>query len=165
MDTKDIQTGVGNPLSPYTGELLSEEDEKRLDEKGHLVVRGLTWGEASSGIYLTVALHERSTSDSLIKLKKAVDIDLSNISSKKATLTLATSVGKPVFSHSTIGAALELPSDLANDDIKRQYVIEWLVNTVDESLKKYSAYISERNVKDFSKAIAEAAESAVRGAF
>ena len=160
-----LHTGVGNPLSPYNGELLSEEDEKRLDEKGQLVVRGLTWGEAATDVYLVVALHEFEEATTVEPLRGKINIDLSDISTKKCSLLLATSTGKPTFTHPTIGACLELPSDLASDDIKRQYVVEWLVNTVDESLKKYGAYVMKSDVQKFSQALAEAAESAIKRVF
>ena len=35
--------GVGHPDDPYRGQLLSVDDERRIDEKGELVVRGVPW--------------------------------------------------------------------------------------------------------------------------
>jgi hypothetical protein len=50
-------------------------------------------------------------------------------------LTIGSTTGKPRCVTSSWGACLELPDDLGRDPIKQQYVVEWLVNTLLESLE------------------------------
>ena len=160
-----IKTGVGNPLSPYTGELLSEDDEKRVDDKGHKVAHGLLWSEAKSGRWLTVALHTAETLNAQTPLVARTDMDLNkvifNSKGKRWTLSLMTSEVLPRFYHSTVGAALELPIDLAVDSIKRGYVSEWLVNTCDEALKERKLGVRKEARKHLAAAIADAASQTI----
>jgi hypothetical protein len=160
-----IHTGVGNPLSPYNDELLSEEEEKRIDDKGRLVTRGKLWSEASTGLYLVVALHIQDALGrelrSVSPLLGRADIDLSAATKGKWTLSIAASKEKPRFYHPVVGACLELPDDLALDDIKRQYVVEWLVNTVDESFRDRSLKVQEASRHHLAAAIADAANTAI----
>jgi len=48
------RVGQGDPSGKYFGQILSSDEEKRVDEKGELVVHGKTWGEAQTGLYLTL---------------------------------------------------------------------------------------------------------------
>ncbi len=137
----DIKTGVGNPLSPYNDELLSEDDEKRVDDKGLLVVHGKTWGESSTNKYLWIALwlggHENGDITQLVPGGRGQsDIDMSRLTlGTPWSISLGVSEGKPRFNIPTVGACLEIPDDLGDDVLKQKYVIEWLVDTVDESLQ------------------------------
>jgi hypothetical protein len=161
----DIHTGIGNPLSPYSGELLSEEEEKSVDDKGNLITRGKLWSEASTGLYLVVALHTQDAQGKEIRSVKPLlgraDIDLSGVCRGKWTLSIASSVGNPRFYHPVVGACLELPDDLANDDIKRQYVTEWLVETIKESLDNRGLTILKERMQHLAAAVADAANTAI----
>ena len=160
-----IKTGVGNPLSPYTGELLSEDDEKRVDDKGHKVAHGLLWSEAKSGRWLTVALHDQETLRSQTPLVAQTDMNLNkvvyNTKGKRWTLSLTTSEVLPRLYHASVGAALELPLDLANDSIKRGYVSEWLINTCDEALKDRKLSIRKDARDHLAAALADAASQTI----
>jgi hypothetical protein len=137
----DIHTGVGNPLDPYNDELLSEEDEKRLDDKGRLVVHGKPWSAVPTGEYLWTALWLAGHPNGDITQLVPGGRGQSNIYLGDAcqdtpwSLSLGISPGKPRFNIPTVGACLEVPDDLGDDPLKQRYVIEWLVDTVHESLR------------------------------
>ena len=48
-------------------------------------------------------------------------------------LSVTVSKGKPRLDRPYHGAALELPDDLGRDNLKKRYVLEWLIATVDEA--------------------------------
>ena len=83
---------------------LSEEDEKRTDHQGRPAVLGLPWSQAGTGLWLMLGC-------------------------------VRTSHGKrPVAPHDGFWGALELPSDLATDALKKKYVTEWICNEVDKAI-------------------------------
>lgn len=156
-----IHTGVGNPLSPYTTEVLSEEDEKRIDDKGNLITEGMLWSEAGTGVYLSVALHNRSKMHSATQVEAQVDLDIKDAvlgNGKQWTLSLSTGAGKPRFMHDTYGASLELPMDLADDRTKRQYVTEWLTNTALEALAGCGLKMKTQSARQLGLGVADAAQ-------
>jgi hypothetical protein len=160
-----LDIGHGNPGSPLFGQVLSEEDEKRVDDMGEEVVKGKVWSESGTGVYLSVALHTREKAGPLKPLVAQVDIDLTKAGPKDWTLTLGAGYGKPTFSHPVVGACLELPEDLALDLLKKQYVVEWLVNTIDEALKNRELGIRTDARKHFAAAVAEAASASIGRVF
>ena len=157
-----IHTGVGNPLDPYNNELLSVEDEKSLDDKGRRVVMGELWSKAGTDLWLGVALHPQLSGKMLFPSVAQVDLDLSDIVSfTKAqwVLTLSVTQGRtPVYVHDVVGAALELPSDLATDPLKRTYVAEWLNNTVDECFKNRKLRVGTSKYMDLAIAMERAGD-------
>jgi hypothetical protein len=62
------------------------------------------------------------------------------------------------------GACLELPADLGDDAIKRQYVVEWLVETTKESLSACRIKMNKHRLKKIGAAVADAANIAIKGA-
>lgn len=160
-----FNVGAGNPLSPYNDQKLSEDDEKSIDDKGRPTQMGKLWSKSGTGVYLVVGLHTQESSSPVRPLKAKVDIDLSKALSKGWSLCVGTSIGKPTFLHPIIGACLELPDDLAADPIKRQYVVEWLVNTVDEAMKDRSLSVPRSKRPQVAAAIAEAANASIARVF
>ena len=156
-----IHTGVGNPLSPYNMEVLSEDDEKRVDDKGNLVAEGKLWSEAGTGMYLSVVLHNRAVMHAATKVEAQVDMNIKDAvygNGRYWTLSLTTGVGKPRFMHNAFGASLELPVDLADDSVKRQYTTEWLCDTVLESLAGCGLKLKKDASKQLGLAVADAAQ-------
>lgn len=128
--------GLGHPDDPYRGQLLSVEDERRLDEKGQPVVKGLAWSEARTGLWLTIAAGAGALSG-LSPAHSGGCFSISPRIVRGADMRLFVGTfrdAKPVFSTPTCGACLELPSDLGSDSIKRKYVTEWIAHTVIEAL-------------------------------
>jgi len=128
--------GVGHPDDPYRGQLLSVDDERRIDEKGELVVRGVPWSEAGTGLWLTVAVgagllaahvpaHSGKSMSISPRLVRGADMRIFVGTFRDV---------KPRWQGTVTGACLELPHDLGRDDIKHKYVTEWLAHTVIESL-------------------------------
>lgn len=157
-----IATGVGNPLSPYNDEVLSEADEKRLDDKGKLIADGLLWSQASTDRYIWVALWSGKELTQLVPGGRAQsDIDLEKIYAGSWQLSIGVSEGKPRFNLPTVGAAFELPSDLGEDSIKRQYIAEWLSETVAESLENRGLPTNKQQLGDLALLVAEASNRAI----
>jgi hypothetical protein len=125
--------GHGHPMDPNRGKLLSADDEKRIDEEGRPIVRGLLWSEAASGAYLFVAVSASplSSTKTLIGAHATSGPTLSN-----RHITVGCTIGKPAFAQAYTGACLEIPTDLGRDDIKRDYVAQWLAHTAAEALGK-----------------------------
>lgn len=132
MEDKPI-VGQGHPLDPDRHKVLSADDEKRVDEKGFSVVDGELWSECGSGLYLCVGVHTRPLKANVAIIGHS-EINL-GLGSDNYLLSTGVSNGKPTFDHDIVGACLELPNDLGSDAKKRQYVAEWLIATVMESLE------------------------------
>jgi hypothetical protein len=162
MNDQSILTGVGNPLNPYNDELLSSEDEKRIDDKGRLVTQGLLWSKAATGHYIWVALWSGTELTQLVPGGKGQsDIDLSNVYSGDWSLSIGISVGKPRFNKPTVGAAFELPMDLGEDTIKRQYIAEWLCETIAEALQDRGLPMDTKQMGDLAILVADASNRAI----
>lgn len=132
--TADI--ALGHPDNPYRGQLLSAEDERRLDEKGQEVVKGVPWGEAQTGLWLAVAVGSGPLSAHVPPIG-GTSFSISQRITRGADMRLFVGTfrdTKPRWSTATTGACIELPHDLAQDEIKRKYLTEWLAHTCVEAL-------------------------------
>ena len=162
MNDNTIETGVGNPLSPYSDELLSAEDEKRIDDKGRLITTGLLWSEAATDYYLWTALWVGDELTQLVPGGKAQsDIDLGKVYKGNWKLSIGISLGKPRFNKPTVGAAFELPMDLGEDEVKRQYIAKWLSETIAESLQERGLPMDKERLGDLGILVAQAANRAI----
>ena len=128
--------GVGDPNNPYRGQLLSVDDERRLDEKGRPVVTGLPWSEAKTGLWFTIAAGAGNLS-ALTPAYSGTSMSVPQRVVSGADCRIF--VGcfrdqKPRFGQPVHGAAIELPSDLGQDEIKRKYLTEWIAHTTIEAL-------------------------------
>lgn len=134
---KDLQDNPpqvlpGHPLAKEKG--LSEDDEKRVDERGDPVVTGLPWSGASTGLWLA-----------LLGTRQPLHILQAGCTNSMGTeagglfLTLVVTEGRPTLSRDAWGSCLELPSDLGQDPLKRAYLMEWLTHTAAETLELATA--------------------------
>lgn len=155
------KTGVGNPLSPYNDVLLSAEDEKRMDDKGNLVVEGLPWSQVPTNRYLWVALWWGSELTQLVPGGKGQTDTRLGWWSGRYNLSMGISVGPPRFNKATIGACIEVPADLADDPLKKQYMVEWLVATVQEALEARKLGVPADKQGDLGVVVATMAERAI----
>jgi hypothetical protein len=123
--------GSGDPSGKYFGEMLSEDEEKRVDEKGRKVVEGLTWGLASTGLYLTLFApkNPRDFSSPYGEVLALTD---------RCYLWMDVGRGRVKTPVEGVGLCLELPSDLGSDALKAQYVSEWVIATVKEILAGFN---------------------------
>jgi hypothetical protein len=162
----DIHTGIGNPSDPNFRKLLTAEEERSVDDKGNKVSEGLLWGDSSTGKYLVVAIGRRALSEytEFVYGTGRADIDLSSILNGQAVLTVASSSGLPRWVQPCIGACLEIPADLAEDAIKRQYVVEWLQETIKECMHGMGFKMNKHQLNKIGAAVADAANIAVSGA-
>ena len=132
------EAAVGHPNDPHRGELLSAEDEKRLDDQGRPITDGLLWSEAQTDLYLVVGvttvrpkLNKVLIGGAHADVPKAVCGKLH----RNLKMTVGVTLGPPAFHCPSWGACLELPSDLGRDRIKQQYIAEWIANTAVEALR------------------------------
>lgn len=147
--------------------LLSERDEKSLDDKGNPIVTGKPWSEAKTNMFLVIVLHRIPLSANVTFVGRT-DLKLGQefTGSRGAEISFMVSKnGKPTFLHPTIGACLELPDDLGKDILKIKYVTEWIMDTVKESLDigqiKYPPKDSNGDL-GFKEGMLMAAERAIR---
>ncbi len=128
IDEGGLEVKMGHPLGPQ-GVLMSEEDEKSVDELGRPVITGLLWSKAKTGIYLNLfgTLEPDYAGPEL--LVGGDTIHMGNLS-----VTAWTTLGVPKASCDGVGASLELPSDLARDELKKDYLTAWIKTTAMEIL-------------------------------
>lgn len=127
----EIDVIMGHPNDPDRGSLRSVEDEKRIDAEGKPIVDGLPWSEAKTGLYLMIAISRGGLMvDRLIKGCQAAAIPGGD-----HYMTVGVTEGLATAVTPFAGASLELPSDLAQDSMKRKYVAEWVAETAVEALQ------------------------------
>jgi hypothetical protein len=123
----------GHPMDPNRGVLLSEDDEKSIDEEGRPIIGGKLWSQAHTGAYLCVAVvygdQDISTGKTMIGYRK-----LGGKATDERYVHIFCSIGKPKINQRYAGACLEVPSDLGDDEIKQKYVTEWVLSTAAEAL-------------------------------
>lgn len=100
---------------------INGEDAKIVDEKGLAVVEGKPWSEVPTGIYLAL-VH-------LDDPEWMADRRLLALRHIGERTKLVITHGKVKFNTGFYGAAIELPSDLSSDALKRKYLGEWLGST------------------------------------
>ena len=149
----DLEVGIGDPTKPA----LTAEEEKRVDADHNPIVDGLVWSEAATGIFLTIFGTTRNERLGISKANVGEALHLGN----GLTIVLLTSEGKPKFSLPGWGASLELPVDLARDELKRKYVMEWMVDTTKEILTETKLGIPDHRVSDFAVWLHAAANKAI----
>ncbi len=153
------RVGVGHPDNPYAGQLLSEDEERRIDDRGEPIVNQAAWRDVPTGTYVCVYVtrHRLPMHDleGIVYGHKETNI-------RGWHLNVTATAGKPVLKVNYAGAALELPSDLGNDDLKQRYVAEWIVSTAAEAL---AMTLQERPNEDawtgIAEWLAESAEEAI----
>tara|TARA_R110000751_G_scaffold159462_1_gene265192 strand:- start:95 stop:640 length:546 start_codon:yes stop_codon:yes gene_type:complete len=162
----DIKTGVGDPSGKYYGQELTAEAEKRIDSKGEPIVEGLPWSEAGTGIYLSISVSDGKPTV-LGGIRGGDQMAVSKrLTNRALVLTCVATTGKPYLDRKSAGAALEIPSDLGSDSIKRKYVVEWIKDTSAESLAMFGVDVSKKQgaFNEMGLSVAMAAQSALEGA-
>ncbi len=123
----NIHTGAGNPTSKFYGQLLSEEEEKSIDANDNLIVSKSTWGKVGTGLYLSLYGTREETPIGCDRAYNGQSLWLGN-----TMLTVAVTLGKPRWTKQGFGLSLELPSDLGLDEMKQDYLTQWVVETTKE---------------------------------
>lgn len=157
---------MGHPLDPHRGRVLSEDDEKSLDEQGQPVVEGLPWSKAGTGLYVLIAVTTvKPTVSAPVIAGVSAGVPKAIVKmNRNLTLTVGTTYGKPTFDCPTWGACLELPSDLGKDRLKQQYIVEWLAETTVEALTEAGVNFKKapERTDDLGMWVAFNAEQAIR---
>jgi hypothetical protein len=128
MSKDDPIVGVGHPDFQ---EMLSADDEKRVDEKGRAVVDKEVWSRTGTSLYLTIAACK-----SPLLVDRHYQGAVKVVFGDTRLVCIAT-MGKPVLGTENVGAALEIPSDLGDDPLKSKYVTEWIIETMKEAAAAY----------------------------
>jgi hypothetical protein len=134
-DPKDLPTPVvehGHPMDPNRGKLLTEDDEKRIDEEGRPIAEGDLWSQAHTGAYLCVAVVYGDKPLSADKTMIGHQV-FGGPTTDQRKLHVFCAIGKPKMNQQYAGACLELPGDLGRDRAKQQYVTEWIMATAGEA--------------------------------
>ncbi len=125
----DGKVGMGHPDPNHPSNRYDGDDQALVDYDGELVVNAAGWSKVPTGLYLSVFVSRIST-----PLHPDRRFHYETLGLKGGELTVGTSKGKPTFQAPGWGLSLELPSDLARDDLKKKYVMEWLVATIGDCL-------------------------------
>ena len=124
----DFTAKLGDPRQRK--EMLTEEEEKKVDDKGNLVVYGATWSSVPTGIFLSV--YATPPVSNPARVTNCSKWFRATRRTKNARFIIATSFGRPAWDQEGVGCCLELPGDLGQDTLKQQYVVEWLMHTMVE---------------------------------
>ena len=122
-----VTTGVGDPGSKFYGELLSSEEEKKIDSSGELVVSKAPWSLVPTDLYLSIVGTRTQVSVACDRAFRGDSLWLGN-----TLLTVVVTTGKPKFISEVWGLALQLPSDLGQDALKQDYLTQWVIATTKE---------------------------------
>ena len=152
---RPIHTGIGQP--GYKKD-LSAEDEKRVDDKGNLVVHKEPWSYVPTGLYLTI--YGTHSKDMTVNRKFYGSRIIVN--GKGFCIGVMTTDGKPTFNVDAWGASLELPADLAKDELKKAYVSEWIIETVKEILGGAEQGIANEHLDDLPVWLVVQSDAAIR---
>lgn len=152
MSQDDPIVGVGHPDFQ---QLLSADDEKRVDEKGRPIADNHLWSKSGTGLYVCIMMTQGP-----VLVDRRYDGAVKVIHGNTRLAILGT-LGKPVIGVDYVGACIEVPSDLAQDATKRQYITEWIVHTTLECGEhhKVPRYVLERNTQWICDTIEEALRS------
>jgi hypothetical protein len=123
LEENPPEVKIGHPLGDLSGNSL--DDDKRMDEKGNVVVDGQLWSQSHTGLWLSLL----GTRGGL------APIGVISIAEEMTTVgglnvALVTTFGKPQWTTETIGQAIEIPSDLGQDPSKREYMTAWILRTM-----------------------------------
>jgi hypothetical protein len=156
----DGKVGIGHPDPDHPTNKYKGDDEGRYDEEGRPVITGANWSHVPTNLYLTIFLTKLSGLNlSVDRMFHSETVEL-----KGGELTVGTSNGKPTFQIPGFGLSLELPSDLARDELKKQYVMEWIAGTVGDVLLDSGAKVpgTTRDLDHFAAWLHDVAERAIR---
>jgi len=128
----DLADKLGHGFPGVDQSSWSEDDEKRFDEKGRVMVEGRLWSKASTGIYL--ALYGSFQPIIVDRNGSGNSIVLNSLSGSEVYFGTFVTHGKPRMGVPGFGACLELPEDLGRDGSKQEYLTAWVVETTKEIL-------------------------------
>lgn len=127
----------GHPL--YDHKQFSPDDEKKVDIKGDAVVDGLPWSAAKTGTWLTLFGFKKPEGQTIGHLLPP-GADWFPLT-EGVQFMMAVTPFKPRFVVPGWGACIELPSDLGDDALKRDYLTQWMVETTKEILEQSGARV------------------------
>lgn len=114
----------GFPDHDPRSKIANTDDAKIVDEKGLAVVQGAPWSSVGTGKFLTIA-HIHSSKANIAAPGGMVHA----VARVTPHVVVALTGGRATFDTEFFGASLELPADLGDDPLKRQYVGEWIGGT------------------------------------
>lgn len=126
------KAAMGHPDPNHPSNRFKDDAAKLVDWEGRPVVRGLPWGEAGSGLWLFVAVSEAApptpTAADGAKAPRVARWSVGGV-----WFTVGCTEGRPSWpSGRVFGNAMELPHDLARDELKKTLVMDWLRDMAQE---------------------------------
>jgi hypothetical protein len=158
------KAGMGHPDPNHPTNRFKGADAALVDEQGRPVTSKGRWGGQGTNLWLFLTVSEnsvglRAPADGL----REPEVCRDHIGG--VWFTLGCSEGRPVFLTTTFGQALELPADLARDDLKKQYCIEWLKDTALECLEEatgsWETFVGLSSPDKFAKWLEESADRTI----
>jgi hypothetical protein len=127
------KAGMGHPDPNHPTNRYKGADALLYDYEGRPITSKGRWGDKGTNLWMFLTVSEqspglRAPADGL------KDPKVCRKSMGGVWFTLGCSEGRPAFMTTVFGLALELPSDLATDDLKKAYCIDWLKDTALECL-------------------------------
>lgn len=164
MSTSGPKAHLGHPDPNHPTNKYKGEDAFLFDDKGRPVTSKGRWGGKGTDLWIFLLVSEdqvdlHGPADGL----KPPEVCTSRIG--RVWFTVGVSEGRPTFKTKVHGQALELPSDLARDDLKKQYLIDWLKDTAVENLTaavRDMNFSGLRSPEEFSQWLANSAEKTIK---
>lgn len=130
-----MKVGYGHPDPNHPTNQYKGDDAFLYDAEGRPITSKGRWGGKGTNLWLFLLVSEsapglRAPANGL-KEPQVCRTHMGGV-----WFTLGCSEGRPTFTTSVYGQSLELPSDLARDELKKQYVIDWLKDTAEENLRE-----------------------------
>lgn len=132
----DGVVGTGHPDPKHPSNQHQGDAAKLVDYTGNPVVSQKPWSAAKTGLYISIGLSRTKPTEMKYPeyMHARGKTNLHLWPQGTAWVFIATSEGVPRWSTDVWGASLELPDDLGRDKLKQQYVMEWMRETLAESL-------------------------------
>ncbi len=127
---------MGHPDPNHPTNLFKGDAGKLVDYHGNPVVSKAPWSDQHTGLWLSMAVSTMACGIQTPKEAGDIKPNVTRATFGGVWFTLATTEGLPSYSTKTFGLCLELPADLARDELKKTYVMEWVKETALECLQE-----------------------------
>lgn len=125
--------GIGHPDTNHPTNRYKGDDAFLYDAEGRPVTSKGRWGGRGTNLWMFLLI-SKAAPGICAPADGFKEPELCRKSMGGCWFTLGVSEGRPRFRSAVFGQSLELPSDLARDELKKQYVIDWLKDTALENL-------------------------------
>lgn len=158
------KAGMGHPDPNHPSNKYKGGDAYLYDYEGRPIVSKGRWGGQGTNLWLFITMSKQS-----VGLRAPADgmkePEVFRHGIGGVNWTIGVSEGRPVFLSSVFGQCLELPGDLARDDLKKQYIMDWIKDTAIECMVEAMDTIGFTGLHSpdmFAKWLQESANTAIK---